>query len=151
MHINALRIMTALAAATLLPLAASFPAAAAEPPGAAKPATHRVVFQVSDGDPAKWNLVLNNLANIEKLVGRENLVAEIVAFGPGIAMLRFDSPVAERVRQALGSGARVVACENTMAAQKLTRDDMLPGLGYAPAGVVEIIERQQQGYAYIRP
>ena len=29
--------------------------------------------------------------------------------------------------------------------------DMLKGIGYVPAGVIELMQRQQQGYAYIRP
>jgi len=45
----------------------------------------------------------------------------------------------------------VIACKTTMAAQKITEDDMLPALGYVPAGAVEIMMRQLQGYAYIRP
>jgi intracellular sulfur oxidation DsrE/DsrF family protein len=35
--------------------------------------------------------------------------------------------------------------------QKLTKSDMLNGISYVPAGVVEIMSRQQQGWAYIRP
>jgi intracellular sulfur oxidation DsrE/DsrF family protein len=124
-------------------------AVAAEPAAVTQPAA-KVVFQVSDSDPAKWNLALNNVANARKVLG-PTMVAEIVAFGPGIGMLKFDSVVAERIRGARESGIEIVACENTMAAQKLTRDDMLAGIGYVPAGVVELIRRQQEGYAYIRP
>jgi intracellular sulfur oxidation DsrE/DsrF family protein len=38
-----------------------------------------------------------------------------------------------------------------MRGQKLTKPDMLPGVGYVPAGVVAIVQRQQQGWAYLRP
>jgi len=55
------------------------------------------------------------------------------------------------VAEALGRGVKVVACENTMKAQKLSYPDMLPDIGYVPAGVVELVKRQHQGYAYIRP
>ena len=36
-------------------------------------------------------------------------------------------------------------------AQKLTRADMLANISYVPAGVVERMRKQQQGWAYIRP
>ena len=36
-------------------------------------------------------------------------------------------------------------------AQKLTRADMLANISYVPAGVVELMRKQQQGWAYIRP
>ena len=45
----------------------------------------------------------------------------------------------------------MVACEITMKGQKLARADMLNGIGYVPAGVVEPMSRQQRGWAYIRP
>jgi uncharacterized protein len=44
-----------------------------------------------------------------------------------------------------------VACENTMTALKLTPADMNPAISYVPAGVVEIMKRQSEGWAYVRP
>jgi intracellular sulfur oxidation DsrE/DsrF family protein len=62
-----------------------------------------------------------------------------------------DSEVGPRVAEAMGDGVKVIACENTMTNQKISRDDMLPKIGYVKAGVVEIMQKQQQGYAYLRP
>jgi len=112
---------------------------------------NRVVMQVSDGDAAKWNLALNNARNLQADLGASNVEIEIVAYGPGLGMLKRDSSVATRVDEALTSGVKVVACENTMRAQKLTQPDMLPSIGYVGAGVVEIMQRQQQGWSYLRP
>jgi len=111
----------------------------------------KVVIQVSDGDQAKWNLALNNARNIQADLGAANVDIEIVAYGPGIGMLKLDSPVANRVDEANAAGVKVLACENTMKGQKLVRSDMLGSVGYVNAGVVEIMQRQQQGWAYIRP
>ena len=110
-----------------------------------------VVFQVSDNDPAKWNLALNNARNVKQEFGDKPVQIEIVAYGPGIGMLKADSPTANRVSEAIASGVQVVACQNTMKGQKLTPADMNPTVGYVPAGVVELMTRQQQGWAYIRP
>ena len=110
-----------------------------------------VVFQVSDAEPAKWNLTLNNVKNLQADLGAKNVEIEIVAYGPGIGMLKADSVVGTRVDEALGAGVKVLACENTMRGQKLTKPDMLTGVGYVSAGVVEIVQRQQQGWAYLRP
>jgi intracellular sulfur oxidation DsrE/DsrF family protein len=111
----------------------------------------KVVFQVSDADSKKWNLALNNAKNVQADLGKDKTEIEIVAYGPGIGMLKADSEVANRIEEALAAGVKVVACENTMRGQKLTRDDMLSGIGYVPAGVVELMKRQKEGYAYIRP
>ncbi len=66
-------------------------------------------------------------------------------------MLKAESTVGERVADAVKAGVKVVACQNTMKAQKLTAADMLPTVGYVPAGVVELMKKQGEGYAYIRP
>jgi intracellular sulfur oxidation DsrE/DsrF family protein len=112
---------------------------------------NKVVFQVSDGDPGKWNLTLNNAHNLQQELGADKVVVEIVAYGPGVGMLKRDSAAGERVAQALRDGISVVACQNTMKAMQLTEAEMLPGIGYVPAGVVELMHKQQHGYAYIRP
>lgn len=116
-----------------------------------KAAKKKVVIQVSDADPKKWALALNNAANVQEDLGRENVEVEIVAYGPGLGMLKLESEVGERVKSALDEGVKVVACENTMRKQKLSQGDMLPNLGYAKAGVVELMSKQAEGYAYIRP
>lgn len=116
-----------------------------------KAAKKKVVIQVSDADPKKWALALNNAANVQEDLGRENVEVEIVAYGPGLGMLKLESEVGDRVKSALDEGVKVVACENTMRKQKLSQGDMLPNLGYAKAGVVELMSKQAEGYAYIRP
>lgn len=111
----------------------------------------KVIFQVSDADPAKWNLALNNAKNVQQMIGADKVDAEIVVYGPGIGMLKLDSSVAGRIEEARKANVTIVACENTMKAMKLTKDDMLPDTSYVPAGVVELMKKQQAGYAYIRP
>ena len=56
-----------------------------------------------------------------------------------------------RVADALAAGISVPACENTLRSLKLVRDGMLPKIGYVKSGVVLLMKRQQEGYAYIRP
>lgn len=139
--------MTWLTALTALALLAALPAYGETP----ATTTNRVVMQVSDNDPGKWNLALNNARNLQADLGASNVEIEIVAYGPGIAMLKADSVVGNRIGEALGGGVKVAACENTMRAQKLQKSDMLGGVSYVAAGVVEIMQKQQQGFAYLRP
>ena len=110
-----------------------------------------IVIQVSDNDPAKWNLALNNAKNLQDDVGAANVDIEIVAYGPGIGMLKLESPTGARIADAAKAGIKVTACENTMRAQKITKDDMLPAIAYVPAGVTEIMKKQGEGWAYLRP
>ena len=112
---------------------------------------NKVVIQVSDNDPKKWNLALNNAKNIQQDLGKDNVDVEIVAYGPGLPMLKLDSETGQRVAEAIGAGVTVVACENTMRNTKLTKDDMLPSLSYVKSGVPYLMKKQSEGYSYIRP
>lgn len=110
----------------------------------------QVVFQVSSDDAKTWNLALNNAKNVQSAKGTAAEV-EIVVYGPGIGMLKADAVVANRVSEAVKSGVKVVACQNTMRGQKLTPADMNADIGYVPAGVIELMAKQQAGWSYIRP
>lgn len=112
---------------------------------------HKVVFQVSDGDPKKWNLTLVNANNVQAELGKDNVVIEIVAYGAATDMLRIESEVGPRVDEAIQNGVRVVACELSMRGLNITTEDMLPRIHYTRSGVVYLMEKQEQGYAYIRP
>ena len=112
---------------------------------------YKVVLQVSDADPAKWNLALNNARNVQEDLGKDNVDVEIVAYGPGLAMLKADSKVAGRLAQALDNNVGLMACENTMRNTKVQKADMYGGISYVDAGVVHIMKRQREGWAYVRP
>jgi intracellular sulfur oxidation DsrE/DsrF family protein len=112
---------------------------------------NRVVIQVSDNDPAKWNLALNNAKNLQADLGAANVEIEIVAYGPGLNMVKAGSPVTPRIDESVLGGLKIVACENTMTNQKVTREQIVPGVTYVKAGVVEIMRRQQEGWSYLRP
>ena len=143
--------MLSFACFTAFALAAALVASPAAAQSTAAATRNRVVMQVSDNDSAKWNLALNNARNLQADLGAANVDVEIVAYGPGIGMLKSDSVVGNRIGEALGSGVKIAACENTMRGQKLQKSDMLGGIGYVAAGVVEIMQKQQQGWAYLRP
>jgi len=112
---------------------------------------NRVVIQVSDADPARWNLALNNAKNLQSDLGAANVDIEIVAYGPGLSMLKAGSTVAPRIDESVLSGMKIAACENTMANQNVKRSEILPGVVFVPAGVVEIMRKQQEGWSYLRP
>ncbi len=140
-----------LAAAGVMCAALMMPALPALADGVSAGGKEKVVFQVSEGNPKNWNLVLNNVKNVQDALGKDKVDVEVVVYGPGIGMLKFDSPVNERISDAVDNGVKIVACENTMKAQNLSKDDMLTKIGYVPGGVIELMHKQQQGYAYIRP
>lgn len=111
----------------------------------------RVVIQVSTPEPRLWNQAMNYIENLRDLYGADKVDVDIVALGLGIGLLKMESTQGPRVADALklGSSVQINACEVTMRRQKLTKADMLPGIGFVPAGLGEIIKRQREGWAYI--
>ena len=111
----------------------------------------KVVIQVSDNNPNKWNLALNNAENVQHDLGNGNVDIAIVAYGPGLPMLELQSIVANRIANATARGVKVIACENTMRKDKLTKADMLANLSYTKSGVVYLVRKEAEGYSYIKP
>jgi intracellular sulfur oxidation DsrE/DsrF family protein len=140
---NLRTLLASLFSATLLAVSAL--------PAVAQSAKSGVVLQVSDESPATWNQTLNVARNIQAVYGKDKVDVEIVVFGNGHGLLKFDSPLANRIDDALESGVQVAMCENTMKANKLTKADMHAKIGYVKAGVIEIIEKQKQGWNTLRP
>lgn len=149
---NAKRAWQVLAASLIGTFLALAPAASRAQSGTAKdPGRHRVVIQVSDNDPAKWNLALNNARNVQVDLGMDNVDVEIVAYGPGLQMLKSDSKVAQRLDSAAQQGVGLMACENTMKNTKVDRSEIHGGSKFVDAGVVHIMKRQREGWSYVRP
>jgi intracellular sulfur oxidation DsrE/DsrF family protein len=136
-------------------LSCAFLLAVAGCAGTTGESAHRqVLLQVSDADPKSWNAALNIAQLMRKNYaqrGVEQVDIEIVAIGGGIQMLRDDASVANRVRDVIGEGTDVVACEVSMRAFKLPRSQMLERLRYVEAGAIEMVEKQRQGWALLRP
>ena len=119
--------------------------------GAGHALAEKIVVQVSDGNPVTWNQALNVVGNLREVYGAGTEI-ELVAFGQGINMLKFDAPVSTRVVEAQKSlGAKIYACENSMAKNKLAKSDMAPDVVYVRAGVEHIITRQREGWVNVRP
>ena len=96
---------------------------------------HRVVFEVtSDGDEA-WTSVLNNVANLQQALGAESTEIRVVAHGKGIGLVRtMNTALAPRIASLSSPRVRFLACENTMKRLKISRDDLLPGVGTVDFG-----------------
>lgn len=110
-----------------------------------------IVVQISENDPAKWDMALTTVKNVRKEFPAENMDIEIVAYGPGLAMFKKDTPLDRRLDDAARSGVKLLACGNTMKASNTTKKELSPSVAVVKAGVVEIMQKQEQGYSYIKP
>ena len=123
---------------------------------------HHIVFQVDQNDPAVMNLVLNNVQNMLDYYNAKGEPAkvEVVAFGPGLTMLRDDkSPVKDRLMRLAKDGSfpanlQFSACHNTMMGMEKKEGHPIPIVSVAkvvPSGVVRVTELEEKGWSYLRP
>jgi intracellular sulfur oxidation DsrE/DsrF family protein len=114
----------------------------------------KLVIQVSTDDVRTQNIALNNAVNLQQALGQDNITIEIVAYGPGLSMLTPMSPVSKRVPSLAMQDITFSACGNTKnAIEKKSGKKvvLVEGVEIVQAGVLRILELQEQGYAYIRP
>ncbi|THD66951.1 MAG: hypothetical protein E7813_12345 [Bradyrhizobium sp.] len=122
---------------------------------------HRVTIQIDQNDPQIMNLVLNNATNVIEYyrAKNEDVDLDVVAYGPGLHMLRADtSPVKDRIKRlkdmAFPGKIQFSACNHTKQGMEKTEGhaiSVLPEATIVPSGVVHLMELQEQGWSYVKP
>jgi hypothetical protein len=117
-------------------------------------ADHKIVLQLSDNDARKQGLVLSVASNLMKFYDPDKVAVEIVAFGPGIDLLRPENPNRKLVESLVAQGARIDICLNTV--DTLERDtgkrpDFIAAATPVQVGVAQILFLTENGYTLVRP
>jgi intracellular sulfur oxidation DsrE/DsrF family protein len=107
------------------------------------------------------NLALNNATNVIEYYRSkdEQVDIDIIAYGPGLNMLRADtSPVQDRIKSfkelAFPGKIQFSACNVTKQGMEKREGHPIPILPDAtgvPSGVVHLMELQEAGWSYVRP
>jgi intracellular sulfur oxidation DsrE/DsrF family protein len=143
------------AVAALLIAAAVTTARAQQAPLQDKPfAEHRIVLQLSDNDPRKQGLVLSVASNLMKFYDPDKVAIEVVAFGPGIELLRPDNPNRKMVESLVAQGARFDICLNTvdtLERENGKRPEFIAAATPVQVGVAQILFLAENGYTLVRP
>jgi intracellular sulfur oxidation DsrE/DsrF family protein len=132
------------------------PAARAEPaPLPEKPfAEHRIVLQLSDNDPKKQSLVISVAYNLLKFYDPDKVAIEVVAFGPGIDLLRPENTNRKLVESLVAQGVRFDVCLNTVdTIERETgkRPEFISVATPVQVGVGQILALTENGYTLVRP
>ena len=117
-------------------------------------ADHHLVLQLSDRDASKQALVLSVAYNMLKEYGPDAIAIEVVAFGPGIDLLRKNVPNQVRVDSLVAQGVRFSVCMNTV--ETIERESgetvaLNPAAHKVQAGVARILTLTEHGYTLVRP
>ncbi len=142
-----------LAAIVVLSLAASVQALA-QAPGEAAFVEHRLTLQLSDAGQDKQSQVLNVANNVLKVYGPDKVAIDVVAFGPGVDLLRLGNKNAERISSLVVQGVRFDVCMNTVSTIERETGKPYPLNPLAhpvDAGIVRIMTLAEHGYITVRP
>jgi intracellular sulfur oxidation DsrE/DsrF family protein len=141
--------------AALMAATAALPARAQHAPLPDKPfAEHRIALQLSDNDPRKQGLVISVANNLLKFYDPDKVAIEVVAFGPGIDLLRPDNGNRKLVESLVAQGVRFDVCVNTVdTIERETghRPDIIPAATPVQVGVGQILSLTENGYTLVRP
>jgi intracellular sulfur oxidation DsrE/DsrF family protein len=117
-------------------------------------AEHRVVYQCNQADPEYLRHVLFSVGELVRKYG-DNIQIVVGTFGPGLHLLgrHPQRPIPHELQQKADSlaqyGVAFHACGNTMKSLGWTEKDLLPFAVVVPIGADDIMQLQEQGYAYI--
>ena len=117
-------------------------------------AEHKIVLQLSDNDPRKQALVISVANNLLKFYDPDKVAVEVVAFGPGIDLLRSENASRKQVESLIAQGVRFDVCLNTVdTIERETghRPDIIPAATPVQVGVGQILSLTENGYTLVRP
>ena len=110
---------------------------------------YRVLFHLDEIEKAP--LVFGNIRNVLADLGEGEVEAELVANFEGAKALLKTGPNADRVKTLAGKGVRFAVCANTLRGMDLGEDDFPEPVEIVSSGMGELVRRQAEGWAYIKP
>jgi intracellular sulfur oxidation DsrE/DsrF family protein len=109
-----------------------------------------VVFHFDKGNE-EFEITISNIKNYFKGLSGQNFTACLVVNGPGIKLLGKDDPHAQKLTELAELGLEIKVCKNAINHFKIKPEWLLPSGKIIPSGLLEIIDLQRKGYAYIKP
>jgi len=112
---------------------------------------YKAIFHVDETE--KWDLTLRNVGNLVKYC-KENggeYHVEVLANAAAVKELTLSSRHGDSIKALSEQNVAFVACQNALRGNAIDEKELLPFVSTVPAGMVELIVKQNEGYAYIRP
>lgn len=116
--------------------------------------TLKVLFHVNKND--RWNVALGNITNLLRDVGEGNVDIIVLANGPSVIAYA-ESEKVEIMKGLSEKSVKFLACRNSIkkmcseGALCISEEALPVFVTVIPAGITEIIKRQHEGYAYVKP
>ena len=110
---------------------------------------HRIIMQLTSGDTLVHKGLMRQLKNMKETA--PNMHLEVVCHGPGMDLLMSDRSIVQtKITEFAGKGIVFLACENTIKERNLDRTKVITEVVYVKAGIIHIVERQEDDWSYIK-
>ena len=111
----------------------------------------RVIFHVDE--LSKWGLLLKNVQNLVQAAEGDSVQIEVLANSEAVKLYVKNRAVNElsAMQDLSKQGVHFVACNNALKGLSIGREQLAPFISVVPVGVLELIKKQSEGYAYIKP
>ncbi|MBL7917887.1 MAG: DsrE family protein [Bacteroidia bacterium] len=112
-------------------------------------AEHKIIFQLTSADTTAHKQLMKQFNNILSVSPTTKI--EVVCHGGGLDMLVSDKTiVADKIKALKEKGVVFTACEFSIKERKVDRSKIIAEATYVPAGIIEIVSKQEQGWSYIK-
>lgn len=114
-----------------------------------------VIFHVDKEE--NWELAIGNIRNMLRYGKEQQEEFHIELLANSKAVKQYVNHTTEKdglttaFQELLAEGVDVCACHNALNSLHIQEEDLIEGIRVVPAGVVELAQRQQEGYSYIKP
>lgn len=113
---------------------------------------YKVIFHIDELN--KWKLLLGNVSNLLNSMDNDKLYVEVLANSEAVKYydasqdLNADINTMESLNK---KSVKFVACNNALIAFDIKKDNIFDFIDIVPAGVVELVKKQSEGFVYIKP
>lgn len=112
----------------------------------------KVIFHIDEVE--KWDLILKNVSNLLHSIDIEKSNIEVLANSEAVKFYDLSNDLNTEViymKELRRQGVKFVACNNALNAYHIKKDNLMDFIAIVPVGVLELITKQREGYAYIKP
>ena len=111
-----------------------------------------LLLHIDMNEEVRLGMALANAENFPPGGGKETRIV-IVANGSAVTLFQREKATAwaDRITDLAARGVSFRICRNALASHDIAPERLLPVYELVPAGIVELVRLQSEGYAYVKP
>ncbi len=113
----------------------------------------KAVLHVDRENQGSLLAALNNVHNLFAQVGPESASVCVVANGTAVNLFQRErpEPYSRDIEELAGLGVKFLICRNSLSNMDIPESSLLGACKVVPAGILELVRLQMEGYAYVKP